>query len=186
MKRMIFVCLAALLSACSVPSFVGDAPPVAVTSVTPEHFEFPARFAFARVVYGLSQSAGPEEMEIWTDLADRMEGFGSFAPLVAGETGLRHQYRSNLIETAREQRYRYLILVRMDPSSGSADVSLLHTGSGGVMATVQASASTGGQRGFWGGRIRNPGRLDRATLKIAKATAPKVEDMLRGAALRQR
>lgn len=36
MKFMIIICFAALLSACASPSFVGDAPPVRVTSQTPD------------------------------------------------------------------------------------------------------------------------------------------------------
>lgn len=186
MNRIIIVCFAALLCACTSPSFVGDAPPVVVTSQTPDHFELPARFAFARIVYGATQAAGADEMALWTDLADRAEGLGSFAPLVAGVPLRMRGSRTNLIETAREQRYNYLILVQMYPSTGSADVVLYHVGSGGVMATVQAISHLGGMRGFWGGQIRNPARLERATLAIAQAAVPSVEDMLRAAALRQR
>lgn len=186
MKLMIFVYFAALLSACSTPTFVGDAPPVPVTSTTPDHFDLPARFAFARVVYGMTQAAGTEETTLWTNLANRADSLGSFSPLVRGDTYRWRATRTTLIETAREQRYNYLLLVRMYPSTGSADVALVHVGSGGVMATAQAVSPTGGQRGFWGGRINNPKRLERATLKIAQATAPVVEEMLRGAADRQR
>jgi hypothetical protein len=74
----------------------------------------------------------------------------------------------------------------MYPATGSADVALLHIGSGGVMATARAVSPNGGRRGFWGGQIRNPARLERATLKIAQTIAPVVEEMLRGAATRQR
>lgn len=186
MKLIITLLFTALLGACSIPTFVGDVPPVPVTSQTPEHFELPARFAFARVVYGSTQAAGAKETAIWTDLANRAQHLGSFAPLISGERNLRYATVTNLTETAREQRYDYLLLVKMDPATGSADVSLIHTGSGGVMATVQTVSPDGGQRGFWGGRIKNPARLDRATLKIARATAPSVEEMLRGAVERQR
>lgn len=186
MKLMIIVCFAALLSACTSPNFVGDAPRIPVTTQTPEHFELPARFAFARVVYGATQAAGTEETALWIDLADRAEGFGSFAPLVAGAPLRVRSNSANLIETAREQRYNYLILVRMYPSTGSADVVLYHVGSGGVMATVQAVSRLGGMRGFWGGQIRNPSRLERSTLAIAQAAIPSVEEILRGAALRRR
>jgi hypothetical protein len=186
MKLILIVCFAALLSACSVPAFVGDAPSVPVTNSTPDYFELPARFALARVVYGTTQAAGVEEAELWEDLADRAVGLGSFAPLITGKANGRYANRTNLIEAAREQRYNYLLLVRMHPATGSADVSLFHVGSGGVMATVQAVSPAGGQRGFWGGRISNPARLERTTLKIAQATAPSVEEMLRGAGMRQR
>lgn len=54
------------------------------------------------------------------------------------------------------------------------------------MATVQAVSPVGGQRGLWGGQIGNPARLERATLNIARATAPAIEEMLRGVAKRQR
>lgn len=182
----IVTCFLVFIGACSAPSFVGDARPVSVTSSTPDHFDLPARFALARVVYGRIQAAGAEEKELWTDLTNRAESLGTFAPLVVGNSAYRYSNRDLLVETAREQRYNYLLLVRMYPATGSADVELIHVGSGGVMATAQAVSPTGGQRSFWGGQIRNPARLERATLRIAQATAPVVEEMLRGAAKRQR
>lgn len=77
----------------------------------------------------------------------------------------------------------YLVLVQMFPSTGSTDVALVDVGSGGVMATVQAVSPAGGPRGFWGGQIGNPSRLEGATLNIARATAPAIEEMLRGVAI---
>jgi hypothetical protein len=186
MKLLIIICFTALIGACSSPNFVGDAPPVPVTSRTPEHFELPARFAFARVVYGTTQTAGAEEAALWTDLADRSKALGSFAPLIGGVPLQVYGKYANLIETARAQRFNYLILVKMNPSTGSADIVLYDVGSGGVMVTMQAISPDGGQRGFWGGRIRKPARLERATLKIAKAAVPAVEEVLRGVAKRQR
>lgn len=186
MKLFVTACFIVFLGGCSSPSFVGDARPVPVTSSTPDHFELPARFALARVVYGRTQAAGAEEAELWTELANRAESLGSFATLVAGDANYRYSNRNSLVHTAREQRYTYLLLVRMYPATGSADIALLHTGSGGVMATARAVSPNGGQRGFWGGQIRNPSRLERATLNIAKATVPVVEEMLRGVSTRQR
>ena len=54
------------------------------------------------------------------------------------------------------------------------------------MATAQAVVPSGGQHGFWGGEINNPARLERETLKIAKATIPTVDEILLGAVKRQR
>lgn len=64
-------------------------------------------------------------------------------------------------------------------------MSLYHVGSGGVMATTQAVSEFGRQRGFWGGNIRNPRRLERATLRITRAALPAVEEILRGLEARQ-
>jgi hypothetical protein len=186
MKLMIIVCFATLLSACSIPTFVGDASSISETSTTPDHFELPARFAFARVVYGATQAASTKEAALWEDLSHRAEKFGSFSPLISGNVHRGSATRTNLIETARNQRYQYLLVVRMNPETGSADMIILHVGSGGVMATAQAVSLSGGRRVFWGGRINNPARLQRVTLEIAQATAPVVEEMLRGAAERQR
>ena len=188
MKPIAVCFLLALLCGCSVPSFVADAPPVPVTASTPDRFELPARFALVRTVYGVPQAASAKETESWTDLANRSKTLGSFATLVVGD-GQYGRYSqvntANLITIARKQRYNYLLMVMMSPHTGSADVSLMHVGSGGVMATARAVSTGGGQRGFWGGQIRNPARLARTTLKIAKATAPVIEDLLRGAAERQ-
>lgn len=148
MKYMLIVCLAALLSACSTSSFVGDAPPVRMTDQTPGHFELPARFALARTVYGAAQPAGAEETALWADLVKRADSLGSFTPLVSGASLQAGSRQDNLIAIARRQRYKYLMLVRMHPETGSADVVLYHVGSGGVMATAQAVSPGGGQRGF--------------------------------------
>ncbi|GFE51927.1 hypothetical protein So717_36800 [Roseobacter cerasinus] len=118
-------------------------------------------------------------------MANRSKTLGSFTPLTRKLPNTRYSQTKDLVEAAREQRFNYVLLVRMYPSTGAADVMLLHAGSGGVMATATAVSPSGGQRGFWGGQIRNPARLERATLKIAKAAMPLVEDTLRGATMRQ-
>ncbi|NRB00478.1 MAG: hypothetical protein HRU32_11765, partial [Rhodobacteraceae bacterium] len=84
------------------------------------------------------------------------------------------------------QRYRYILRVAMEPSTGTADVVLIDVGSGAVMATARATSPIGGERGFWGGRIGNTAQRNRVTYEIAQATLPVVEDILRGAAQRQR
>lgn len=185
MKSLAIAAIVALLGACSAPHFVGDAPPVPVTSRAPDHFDLPARFAVARVVYRRVQAAGAEEEALWKDLAERSSGLGSFAPLITSDAVGWYDTEASLVEAARQQRYNYLLVVRMYPATGSADVALMDVGSGGVMATAQAVAPSGGQHGFWGGEINNPARLERATLRIAKATIPTVEEILRGAVDRQ-
>jgi hypothetical protein len=185
MRPVAIAILVALLGACSSPHFVGDAPAVAATTQTPTHFELPARFAVARVVYGRAQAAGAEEAALWQDLAQRSERLGSFTPLVPGESSGWRVAEADLIKAARQQRYDYVLLVRMYPATGSADVALLDVGSGGTMVTARAVAPSGGQNGFWGGEINNPARLERVTLKIAKATIPTVEEVLVGVVERQ-
>jgi len=186
MKLLAIAFFAALLSACSATHFVGDAPPVQVTTRTPEHFDLPARFAVARLVYGRAQTPAAEEAALWKELTERSKSLGSFTPLITGDPYGWAAQDETLIKAARQQRYNYLLVVRMHPATGSADVALLHVGSGGVMATAQAVSPSGGQRGFWGGPIKNPARLNRVTLKIAKATIPTVEEVLNGAVARQR
>lgn len=186
MNRTALSLLFVLLSACSAPHFVGDAPPVPVTSQTPDHFELPARFGLARLVYGRPQAAGAKEEALWQDTAKRLESLGSFTQLITGQDNGWHINEKDLISAARQQRYNYLLVVRMHPDTGSADVALLDVGSGGVMATAQAVAPGGGQNGFWGGEINNPARLERATLRLAKSAIPIVENLLLGAAERQR
>lgn len=185
MRLFAIVSFVALLGACASPHFVGDAPAVPVTTQTPIHFELPARFAVARVVYNRTRAAGAEEAALWKDLAKRSERLGSFTPLVSTDSSGWRFTETDLVKAARQQRYNYLLLVRMNPSTGSADVTLLDVGSGGTMVTAQAVAPSGGQHGFWGGEINNPARLERATLKIAKATIPTVEEVLRGVVERQ-
>lgn len=182
MKQFAIFLSLAILSACSAPNFVTDAPVVPTTSTAPDYFELPARFAVARTVYGRPHASGSEEAAIWEQLANRSKDLGSFTPLVTQKTHFRE---SALVAHARQQRYNYLLLVRMDPALGAADIVLFDTASGAVMATAQAVSPNGGQRGFWGGRIRNPARLERATLKIAEAAVPVVDQLLRGVVKRQ-
>lgn len=186
MRLFTIALLFAVLGACSEPAFIGDAPPIRVTSKTPSHFELPARFAVARIVYGRVQPAGAKEATLWKDLANRSSSIGTFAPLINADARHRYANKKQLIQTARDQRYNYVLLLHMFPETGSVDIVLVHVGSGGVMATAQAVSPAGGQRGFWGGQIRNPARLERVTQRIAKAAEPATEKMLRGVALRQR
>lgn len=185
MRNLAVVILMVLLGACSNLSFVGDAQPVQETAEVPDSFDLPARFAFARVVYGTVQAPGAVEAKLWTDLAQANERLGSFTPLVGGPLARSFHSRKNLITTARAQRFNYLIVLTMRPSNGSADVELFHVGSGAVLATTQATSTQGGKRGFWGGEIRNPARLERTTLRIAQATLPLIQEMLTGIAVRQ-
>ncbi|MEO9514458.1 MAG: hypothetical protein ABJH45_26720 [Paracoccaceae bacterium] len=185
MKQVIFACITALLSACT-PHFVGDAPPIHTVSKAPDHFELHARFAYARIVYGKVEPAGPEEAALWTDVTGRAAQLGNFAPLITDQASASWNDKRTLVDKARDQRFNYLLVVRIHPSNGSADVNLYHTGSGEVMATAQTPTPVAGKNGFWGGRIKNPGKLERRTLKIAQATAPTVEELLRGVAERQR
>lgn len=186
MKILAIAVFAILLGACSPPHFVTDAPPIPITTRTPDHFELPARFAFVRLVYGRAEAAGAEESVLWADLATRAASLGSFSPLITGDATIRYQIERSLIADARSQRFNYLLVVRMDPETATADVALLDVSSGGVMATAQAAAPMEGRNGFWGGQINNPTRLARSTLAIAKAAIPVVEDILRGAAKRQK
>lgn len=186
MRFLLILFCTALMGACSSPAFVGDAAPVPITTQTPDYFELPARFAVMRTVYGRPQPAGAQEAILWNDLAARASSLGDFAPLVSQLQFASRGQTARFIETARMQRFNFLILVEMKPSTGSADITLYHVGSGGVMATAQAVTPNGGQRGFWGGRIRNPARLDRATFAIAKRAVISVEEILHGATLRQR
>lgn len=169
-----------LLGACSAPMFVTDAEVVKITTKTPGHFELPARFALVRTVYGYQHAATSEEQELWADVADRFAALGQFSPLIVGSPVRRFGAGRQLIEAARVQRYNYLLLVAIDPATGTADVSLFHVGSGGVMATARATVPEGGRIGFWGGRINNPNRLARVSERIARASISTVEELLRG------
>lgn len=186
MKRMLLIWMLAVLSACAAPTFVADAPVVPATGKTPDYFELPARFAVLRMVYGSPQQAGAKEAEIWQDLAEKYQAIGHFSPLVQASNQLRRTETDSLIETARKQRYNYLFVVSMHPGEGTADITLYHVGSGGLMATATAADPNGGRNGFWGGYINNPKRLERRTLSIARATVPQMEAMLKGIAKRQR
>ena len=180
------VVLLVVVSACSLPpNFISDASPVPVVAQTPDHFELSARFAFVRSVYGRAQPAGGAEAELWEELIEDYSRLGTFSPFV-GEYPIFYIHdRTKMLETARAQRFNYLIVTDMNPTTGAADVRLFHVGSGGLMATTRAVSEFGGQRGFWGGKIRNLRRLERATLRIARAAVPSVEKLLDGIEARQ-
>lgn len=185
MTRFTALIAALVLSACTQPNFVGDARPIVATSVTPSTFALPARFALARVVYNSVAPAGADEAALWSDIAHQAQGMGTFTPLIA--TGaLRSARPESLFARALEQRFDYLIITTMRPETASADIVVYHVGSGGVMATTQVVPNRAGQRGFSGGAIRNPARLQRVTLRIAQDAQPRVAELLNGIAARQR
>lgn len=181
MIRPAMILFALCLSACDVPTFIGDAPAVAQSSATPEHFTLPARFALVRTVYGVPRAASAREAELWSQLSNRADEVGVFAPLrYNGRSG------SAMFEAAREQRFNYVIVVRYLPSTGAAQIDLFDAASGGLMATADAVSDQGGARGFWSWRISNTARLDRVTYRIAEAAHPQVEAMLQGVIERAR
>ena len=186
MKYVLILALAALLAACSGPHFIADAPPVRATTETPDNFEMPARFAIVRMVYNQPQSAGYEEAGLWESLAQRSSAMGTFHALQIGPRNYRPNQLDHMLNEARQQRFNYMIVNAMNPSNGSAQVAVYDVASGGLMATTSAVTRAGGQRGFWGGPIRNPTRLNRVTLSIAEAALPNVEALLRGMVERQR
>lgn len=187
MKSILCIVLAAsLLSACADATFVTDAAPVEVSAETPDHFELPGRFALVRTVYGRETGASQSELDMWAEIAERHRAMGHFSPLVSGNTFNRLAGRQSLIETAREQRFTYLLLMAISPGAGTSNISLYHVGSGGVMATARASVPGQARRGFWGGRIRNPQRLARVAEKIVLGSSATVENMLLGVAMRQK
>ncbi len=185
MKRIIIAAALSLLTACSGANFIADAPPVPVTSQVPDHFELPARFALVRLVYNQPEPAGFDETALWDALAERSASLGQFSALQIGRRS-NGSPLEHYLNTARQQRFNYMIVTSMDPNTGSAQVSLYDVGSGGLMATSDAVTERGGQRGFWGGSIRNPARLERATLRIARAVLPEIEELLQGVVDRQR
>ncbi|MEM6311501.1 MAG: hypothetical protein AAF754_15780 [Pseudomonadota bacterium] len=186
MKRLILFCLIALISGCDPVLFVGDSPRIQKTNQTPDYFELPARFAYAQLVYGASQSASAREAELWSELAGQAERIGTFNRLLATPRYHREGPKALLLDAALDQRFNYLLLLTMHPSTGSADIEFFHVASGGVMATATARSPQGGRNGFWGGRIRNPKRLERQTFRIAEAAMPVVVDMLNGVKERAR
>jgi len=175
----------ACLGACTTANFIGDGPPIEITEQTPDAFELPARIGLARLVYGQISPVGAREAALWEDLITRAKDIGTFQPLLP--IGMPGPLREDaLISAAREQRFDYLLVVAMNPRTASADLLILHVGSGGLMASAQAVADQPGQNGFWGGQIRNPSRLRRVALGIAQAAQPEVEALLQGMIERQR
>lgn len=174
--------LAIMLCVACTPVFVADQPPVQRTQTPPDHFELPARIALARTVYGAPRPAGAAEAALWEDLARRAAAMGEFVPLTGRAPGrdLRGDPLAALMDEAFDKRARYLMLVEMQPQTGTADIALYHVGSAAVMASARAVSPRGGARGTWGWRITNPARLDRVTLPIARAALPEVEALLEG------
>jgi hypothetical protein len=186
MKPIFFAAaLFALLSACTMPSFPIDADPIEITTETPDHFELPARFAVVRTVYGQTHAPREDEAALWENLAERYQNMGEFSVLVTAEGQYLGRDHEALVNAARAQRYNYILLVAISPATGSANISVLDVGSGGVMATAQAHSPESGRRGFFGGRIYNPRRLAYVTYRIANNSLPVVEQVLQGIIARQ-
>ena len=180
--RPLALLLTLAVSACGGTHFTMDAPPVARTSQAPDHFDLPSRFAVVRTVYGQPAHASGPEALLWDGLAQTHENIGTFVPLTLPNS----QRLDAMAEAARAQRFPYLMILALEPGTGTGEARLIHTGSGAVMAAAHASTESGGRNGFWGGRILNTPRRDRVSLRIAEALAPEVEALLDGMQARAR
>lgn len=163
-------------------------PEIAAAADIGGQLSFPARIAVARLVYGDLTTTPAAEAELWDGLIQQTRGFGQVVPLTrlsaALGPGPNRINGQELREMAAAQQFDYLLITDLDPGAGTAQSAFIDVRTGFTYATSSAASPSGGQRGFWGGEIRNTGRLDRATYDLAQVLMPDIEEMLRGLAAR--
>lgn len=202
MRIFTFLALFTALSACepvyydtSATAFLAARPDAqidpeiaAFASAQPQpQLQFPARITVARMVYGDLTLPTAAETQSWQSLASRARSFGTISPMrhLHGMQSGRYPSTADLRRSAAAQGQDYLIVVEFDTASGIALASFYDVRNGYLYASATASSPHGGQRGFWGGEISNPARLDRAVLALSTAILPEIEAMLNGLGARQ-
>ena len=159
--------------------------PEIAAAATPEiraQLAFPARIGTARIVYGDTTLPPNAEAGLWTDLAQRHAGIGTFTPLhsTVGRTN-----DLALRQAAAALSLDYIVITELDIAQGTATARFVDVRNGYLYATTSASSRLGGHNGFWGNEVNNPGRRARLSSALATELLPEVDDMLSGLALRQ-
>lgn len=196
MIRPLFLASTLALSACST-SFqttsgarylsVGeiDSASVAAAAAHEPRLEFPARIGVIRLVYGRLTTIPSEERALFTEALDGRDNWGEFVMLGPLEAQLNRIPAMG----ARPLEYRrlgasrhldYILFLAYDPTRNSAEALFMDVRSGYPYASIEADVPGSGATNFWGNRLRNPARIDRESLRLARALAPELSGMFAG------
>lgn len=194
MTRFILIAATASLAACS-PEFqtssggsylaatsIAD-PKVAAAARYEPNLSFPARIGVVRMVYGQIRAIPEAELALYAE--GLPPGLGNFVQLGALEDRLLghrrgHSPQERIRALAASRHLDYVLVLSLNPSTNAAEALFLDVANGYPYASVEAKAPGSGRRNFWGGRLRNQSRLDRATLELAREIKPQLSAMATG------
>lgn len=153
-------------------------PKIAAAARYEPDLRLPARIGLVRLVYG--QITTMPEAERTLLAKDLPKGLGTIVPLGPLEAQLQDvPYRTPRIDALRllgaARHLDMILVIDHDPGENTSEALLIDVANGYPYASIEARAEGSGRRGFWGGRINNPARLDRATLRLAGALKPNLD-----------
>ncbi len=195
MKRLIILCSALMLSACSSVDFqttsgaayiaespIND-PDLRRAAAYEPNLHFPARIGVVRLVYGKITSTPSRERAAFAQALARVPA--EIVQLGALESRMsnghqRHPSADYIRNLAASRHLDYVLIISYDPGQNTAEALFLDTRTGYPYASVEVAPPGRGRHNFWGGHLRSDARIRTATLRLARALAPDIDAMVTG------
>jgi len=192
MLRLIVLSCIALISGCTaeIQNTSGRAylaagaindPEIASRAAYEPTLSLPARIGIVRLVYGKITTIPTRELGLYT--AGLPEGIGSITQLgpleaqLSDSRGYSRMDQKRIRQLAASRHLDLVLIVSLEPGNNTAEALVIDVRSGYPYASIETSAEGRGIRNFWGGRVRNQGRLKRATFRLAQKLKPELEVM---------
>ncbi|NOR61657.1 MAG: hypothetical protein GQ535_04070 [Rhodobacteraceae bacterium] len=195
MKPFIILITTALLTACSVDyqntsgaaylaaGEVND-PELRRAAAYEPKLHFPARIGVVKLVYNQITTTPSAERAVFAETLSRAPGeIVLLSALEARMSNNRNHFRfdqDRIRHLAASRHLDYVLIISYDPSQNTAEALFMDVRSGYPYASAETAPQGRGPRSFWGGRLHNQNRINTATLRLARALAPKIEAMLEG------
>lgn len=159
-------------------------PQIARAAAVEGDLRFPAQMGFVRLVNGRMEPLPQAEAEELAGLTQRLQGFGTAAPISQTVAALIPDAPRDGIGLARvtaaRQHMDYLVVLAHDVSTATVEALFVDVRTGYVYATAQA-----GDGGQTLRDSRNTDRVNRRTLALTQAITPQLAEMFTGLAARQ-
>ncbi|MCL6282692.1 hypothetical protein M3P21_04035 [Ruegeria sp. 2012CJ41-6] len=156
-----------------------DGSAVARHAAYEPNLKFPARVGVVRLVYGEVTTMPDKERRLYAEgLPDALGKLVHLGPLEAQLAKLQRFARldqAGIRQLAASRHLSYVLVLSFDPGKNTAEALFLDVGTGYPYASIETDVPGRGRTNFWGGRLRNQNRLDRATHELARNLKPKLE-----------
>ena len=201
MKHFPILITSLLLAACSVDyqntsgaaylaaGEVND-PELSRAAAYESNLHFPARIGMVKLVYNQITTTPNAERVVFADSLSRVPGeVVLLSALEALMSNSRNHYRfsqNRIRQLAASRHLDYVLIISYDPSRNTAEALFMDVRTGYPYASAETAAQGRGPTSFWGGPLRNQNRINTATLRLARALVPEIEEMLKGLVARAR
>lgn len=103
--------------------------------------------------------------------------------LEADMAGIKGYYRrdgSEVRALAASRHLDYVVVLAYEPGDNTVEALFLDVRNGYPYGSIEVVREGRGVRNFWGGPVRKPQRLNRATYRLAKSLKPELDQMVEG------